>query len=59
MVGVQHVKGASEKTKEMMIDMVQMTHESEKIRRRKGKLESPLCIPPSGRGPTYLDGLVL
>jgi hypothetical protein len=32
MVGVQHAKGASEKTKEMMVDMVQMTHESEKIR---------------------------
>jgi hypothetical protein len=30
MVGVQHAKGASEKTKEMMIDMVQMTHESER-----------------------------
>jgi hypothetical protein len=30
MVGVQHAKGASEKTKEMMVDMVQMTHESER-----------------------------
>jgi hypothetical protein len=32
MVGVQHAKGGGggEKTKEMMIDMVQMTHESEK-----------------------------
>jgi hypothetical protein len=30
MVGVQHAKGASEKTKEMMMDMVQMTHESER-----------------------------
>jgi hypothetical protein len=31
MVGVQHVKVTSEKTKEMMIDMVQMMHESERI----------------------------
>jgi hypothetical protein len=30
MVGVQHAKGASEKTKEMMTDVVQMTHESER-----------------------------
>jgi hypothetical protein len=30
MVGVQHAKEASEKTKEMMVDMVQMTHESER-----------------------------
>jgi hypothetical protein len=30
MVGVQHAKGASQKTKEMMVDMVQMTHESER-----------------------------
>jgi hypothetical protein len=30
MVGVQHAKGASGKTKEIMIDMVQMTHESER-----------------------------
>jgi hypothetical protein len=30
MVGVQHVKGASEKTKEMMIDTVQMSHEGER-----------------------------
>jgi hypothetical protein len=30
MVGVQHAKGSSEKTKEMMVDMVQMTHESER-----------------------------
>jgi hypothetical protein len=30
MVDVQHAKGTSETTKEMMIDMVQMTHESER-----------------------------
>jgi hypothetical protein len=30
MVGVQHAKGASEKTKEMMIDMVQMSREGER-----------------------------
>jgi hypothetical protein len=29
-VGVQHAKGASDKTKEMMIDMVQMSHEGER-----------------------------
>jgi hypothetical protein len=30
MVGIEHAKEASEKTKEMMIDMVQMSHESER-----------------------------
>jgi hypothetical protein len=30
MVGVQHAKGASEKAKAMMIDMVKMMHESER-----------------------------
>jgi hypothetical protein len=30
MVGVQHAKGASEKTKEMMVDMVQMSHKGER-----------------------------
>jgi hypothetical protein len=29
MVGVQHAKGASERTKVMIIDMVKMTHEGE------------------------------
>jgi hypothetical protein len=30
MVGLQHAKGTSEKTKEMIIDMVQMIHGSER-----------------------------
>jgi hypothetical protein len=30
MAGVQHAKGTSEKTKEMVIDIVQMSHEGER-----------------------------
>jgi hypothetical protein len=30
MVGVQHAKGASEKIKELVIDMVQMSHEGKR-----------------------------
>jgi hypothetical protein len=30
MEGVQHAKGASEKIKEMIIEMVKMTHECER-----------------------------
>jgi hypothetical protein len=57
MVGVQHAKGASENTKEMVIDMVQMSHEGER-RSDEGNenLRAPFASPPSGRGPTYLDG---
>lgn len=49
-------KGTNEYEKRDDYRMVYITHENGKQqKRRKGKSESPLCIPQSGCGPTYLD----
>lgn len=54
--GVQHKTGVSWKQKCDNRYGIDHSQEWWKARRKKGKLESPTCIPPSRRGPTCLDG---
>jgi hypothetical protein len=67
MVGVQHAKRASEKTKEMVIDMVQMSHEGERrLDEGKKNFRAPFASPrqdvdrpTSTGGEVRLDYVVL